>query len=177
MKRFWTPSRVKVGKGVGGISCTVCCLFKMFWEYFYIVSTLFKICWEYFWSLSCTICMLPETQWVLLFRNRPNHLFTSSSLLSWVGRVLGLIFNSHPVEEISFAITGDPLIIPLSLSQLPASLKLSERTWKVDSAGQEDTSSVLEQFKRWDLQRGGFDVGVALGVDVTWGGLGWGWFR
>ena len=41
----------------------------------------------------------------------------------WEESVEGLIFNSHPVQEISFAITGDPLIILPSLSRLPAPLK------------------------------------------------------
>ena len=168
MKRFWTPAESKSGKGSGRnfLHCLLSLqnVLRIFLHCLHTLQNMLRISLV---SHMHHICMLPETQWVLLFRNRPNHLFTSSSLLSWVGRVLGLIFNSHPVEKISFAITGDPLIILLSLSQLPASLKLSETTWKVDSAGHLISFGAIQKVrltKRWIWCRsrpwGWCDLGV-----------------
>ena len=120
MKRFWTPTqqRVKVGKGVAGISYGFVSskyFENIFGISYSIVSSKYV---EHIFgpphaphecSQRINGCVRSEIDPITSIHHHHCH-------HEWEESVEGLIFNSHPVQEISFAITGDPLIIPPSLS-------------------------------------------------------------
>ena len=120
MKRFWTPTqqRVKVGKGVAGISYGF--VSSKYFENILAISYRFvsSKCFQNIFGLSHA----PHecSQRINGFVRSEIYPITSihhhHCHHEWEESVEGLIFNSHPVQEISFAITGDPLIIPPSLS-------------------------------------------------------------
>ena len=104
MKRFWTPTqqRVKVGKGVAGISYGF--VSSKYLKRVFGLSNAQHEC-----SQRINGCVRSEIDPITSIHHHHCH-------HEWEESVEGLIFNSHPVQEISFAITGDPLIIPPSLS-------------------------------------------------------------
>ena len=105
MKRFWTPTqqRVKVGKGVAGISYGF--VSSKYVEHIFGPPHAPHEC-----SQRINGFVRSEIDPITSIHHHHCH-------HEWEESVEGLIFNSHPVQEISFAITGDPLII-LSLNCL-----------------------------------------------------------